>query len=92
MSNMLATHLNSLMLTDGQSDKKHDPMRIQQITHQLAHWRSLITRFPDDPLQKFWHDRCSTLEGLLTRLQCAGQKRGREEDHDMGKRGCNSFQ
>ena len=88
MSTILATQLDSLALSDRPSDTTQ---RVQQISHQLTHWRTLIARFPNDPFQAFWHDQCSTLESLLIRLQSVGQKRGRENDNDMGKRGCGSF-
>ncbi len=66
---------NDVELDDPISVAKSE-LRIQRNSHQLAHWRSLIVKFPNDPLHAFWREQCSTLEGLLVQRQRVGQKRG----------------
>jgi hypothetical protein len=66
--------------------------RIQRNYQQLAHWRSLVSKFPQDPLNLFWREQCAMLEGLLVQRQRIGQKRVAAINDDMDdqscKRGC----
>jgi hypothetical protein len=79
--------VNDVELDDPISATKTE-LRIQRNSHQLAHWRSLIAKFPNDPLHAFWREQCTTLEGLLVQRQRVGQKRPAFDDDAMDDEWC----
>ena len=75
--------INSNLAGEDQNSSFMDSMSdlsIQRNSQQLSHWKSLITNFPNDPLQAFWREQCSSLRrevALLTLYICSTHSRTR---------------
>ena len=50
---------------------------------QLQHWRTLLSKQPNDGLAFFWREQVKILEAHLLRQQRAGSKRSAEFDDEM---------
>ena len=82
--------VSDLDLEDPTSTTKGE-LRIQRNYQQLAHWRGLVSKFPEDPLNLFWREQCAMLEGLLLQRQRIGQKRVVAFDDAMNDQSCKRF-